>query len=258
LLTSLHRSSRRSAPPAAAALLALAALTGCGASADDARPERRSFGPVGDHLTIEKDSGDLDVRPADVRDVQVTRRFDRWSVIGGEPSATWNLTGDRLTLSTDCDALIGGCEVRYQVLVPRRLALSIKGDNGRISATGLGTALNIRTTSGAITVTRATGTLDLRTESGELRSTATRSERVSADSQNGKVALSFAAAPRQVAVKTENGEVTITVPRTAYKVTTTTDSGDIRADVPKDGAAPRSITARTESGAITLTTAAGG
>ncbi|GAA4307449.1 DUF4097 family beta strand repeat-containing protein [Actinomadura luteofluorescens] len=249
-------SFRRVLPPAAGALLLLAALTGCGASADGARPERRSFGPVGDRLTIVKDSGDLDIRPADVDKVQITRRFDRWALIGGDPSATWKLTGDRLTLATDCGALIGGCAVRYQVLVPRSLALNIEGDNGTISATGLSTALGIRTTNGAIAVTAATGPLVLRTESGELRSSATRSEHVSASSQNGNVALSFAAAPRQVAVKTENGEVDITVPRTSYKVTTSTDGGDVHTDLPNDAVAPRSITARTDSGAITLKTAA--
>ncbi|MEW2353024.1 DUF4097 family beta strand repeat-containing protein [Spirillospora sp. NPDC029432] len=258
MTTSLRRRFRRSAPLATAALIVLAALAGCGASADDARPESRSFGPVGDRLTIVKDSGDLDIRPADVDEVQITRRFDRWALIGGDPTATWKLTGDRLTLATDCGALIGGCAVRYQVLVPRSLALNIEGDNGRVSATGLSAALGIRTANGTITVTDATGPLDLRTENGEVRSASTRAERVSATTQNGQVTLAFAAAPRQVAVTTENGEVDITVPRTAYKVTTTTDSGDVRADIPQDATAPRSITARTDSGAITLTAAASG
>ncbi|WP_051301039.1 DUF4097 family beta strand repeat-containing protein [Actinomadura rifamycini] len=251
-------SFRRVLSPLAGAPLLLAALAGCGASADDARPERRSFGPVGDRLTIVKDEGDLDVRPADVDRVQITRRFDRWALVGGEPAASWELNGDRLTLATDCGALIGGCAVRYEVLVPRGLALRVEGDNGRVSATGLTAALGIRTTSGAIAVTGAAGPLDLRTENGEVRSSSTRSEQVSAASQNGGVALSFATAPRRVAVTTENGEVSVAVPRTAYKVTATSGSGDVRADVPEDAAAPRSITARTDSGAITLTTAASG
>ena len=258
MTTSLHHWFRRSTPPATAALIVLVSLAGCGASADDARSERRGFGPVGDRLTIVKDQGDLDIRPADVDEVQITRRLDRWALIGGDPTATWKLTGDRLTLATDCGTLVGGCQVRYQVLVPRSLALSIEGDNGTISVTGPSTALSIRTTNGAITVTGATGPLDLRTESGELRSSATRSERVSATSQNGRVALAFAAAPQQVAARTENAEVNITVPRTAYKITTATDSGDVHANLPEDAAAPRSITARTDSGAITLTTTAGG
>ncbi|MFF0518256.1 DUF4097 family beta strand repeat-containing protein [Actinomadura nitritigenes] len=248
-------SFRRSALPATGALL-LASLTGCGASAGDASPERRDFGPAGSRLTIAKDRGDLDIRPADVGKVQVTRWFDRWALIGGKPAATWDLTGDRLTLSTDCGTLVGGCAVRYQVLVPRDLTVEIQGENGRISATGFGTALRIRSTNGAIRVAGATGSLDLRTENGELRSTATRSPQLSATSLSGKVDLSFAAAPRQVAVTTENGEVNVTVPRAPYKVTTTTDSGDVRADVPKDASASRSITVRTDSGAIALNTAA--
>jgi hypothetical protein len=249
---------RRALLPAAGALLLLAPLTGCGASADDAAPQRRDFDPPGSRLTITKDQGDLDIRPADVAKVQVTRWFDRWTFIGGKPTATWELAGDQLTLATDCGTLIGGCAVRYRVLVPRDLAVGIQGQNGTISATGFSTALSIRSTNGAIRVAGATGPLALRTENGGLRSTDTRSPQVRAVSESGKVDLSFAAAPRQVAVTTENGEVNVTVPRAAYKVATTTDSGDVHADVPKDAAAPRSITVRTDSGAITLRTTGGG
>ncbi|TDC55288.1 hypothetical protein E1281_13205 [Actinomadura sp. KC345] len=251
-------SFRRSLPLAAGTPLLLASLTGCGASADDAAAEQRDFGPAGTRLTITKDQGDLDIRPADVKNVQVTRRFDRWALIGGEPTATWDLAGDRLTLSTDCGALIGGCAVRYRVLVPRGLAVGIEGENGAISATGFGAALRIRSTNGSIKVDGATGPLDLRSENGELRSTTTRSPQLSATSQNGKVDLSFAAPPQRVAVTTENGEVNVTAPRATYKITTTTDSGDVHTDIPTDPSALRSITARTDSGAITLTTAAGG
>lgn len=251
-------SFHRALPSAITALIVLAPLTGCGASADDAPPETRSFSPAGPRLTIAKDQGDLDIRPADVKDVQVTRRFDRWAVIGGKPATTWELTGDRLTLATDCGTLIGGCAVRYQVRVPRDLTVDVQGQNGTISATGFSATLGIRSENGAITVDGATGPLSLRSENGELRSTATRSPHVSATSQSGKVDLSFAAAPQQVTVTTENGDVKVTVPHAGYKVATTTGSGDVRTDVPGNASAPRSITARTDSGAITLTTAANG
>ena len=251
-------SFRRALAPAAGALLLPALLTGCGASAADAPPEQRDFGPVGARLTIAKDQGDLDVRPADVQNVRVTRRFGRWSLIGGKPTATWRLAGDRLTLATDCGGLIGGCAVRYEVLVPRGLPVGVEGDNGTISATGFSAALRVRSSNGAIKVAGAAGPLDLRSENGELRSTAIRSPQVSAASQSGRVDLSFAAAPRQVSATTENGDVHVTVPRAAYKVTATTDSGDVRTDLPEDDSSPRSITARTDSGAIILTAPGGG
>ncbi|MDX6739966.1 DUF4097 family beta strand repeat-containing protein [Actinocorallia sp. A-T 12471] len=234
-------------------LLLLALLTGCGASADSASPERRDFGAVGARLAISKDQGDLDVRPADVESVRVTRRFDRWALIGGEPTATWALAGGRLTLATDCGGVIAGCAVRYEVVVPRDVAVDIEGENGTISATGFSAALRVRSSNGAIAVSGATGPLDLRSENGELRSAETGSAQVSATSQSGDVDLAFTAVPRQVAVTTENGEVRVTVPRAAYDVTTTTDSGDVSTDLAADASAPRSITARTGSGAITLT-----
>lgn len=250
-------SFRCALPLAAGALLASASLAGCGASAADAAPEQRAFGPVGARLTIAKDAGDLDIRPADVREVRVTRRFDRWALIGGKPSATWRLSGGRLTLATDCDTLVGGCDVRYEVLVPRGLAVSVEGQNGTITAKGFSAALRVRSANGAIVVDGAAGPLDLRSENGELRSRATRSREVSAESRNGGVDLSFADVPRRVAVTTESGEVRVTVPRAAYKVSTATESGDVRADVPADASSPRSISARTESGAITLRTPGG-
>ncbi|MEU6039629.1 hypothetical protein ABZ801_29915 [Actinomadura sp. NPDC047616] len=74
-----------------------------------------------------KDRGDLDLRPADVDEVQVARRFDRWALIGGELAATWELGGERLALATDRGALVGGCGVRYRIFVPKDLALLARG-----------------------------------------------------------------------------------------------------------------------------------
>ncbi|MUN35335.1 DUF4097 family beta strand repeat-containing protein [Actinomadura litoris] len=242
-----HRSPLLGAP------LLLVLLAGCGASADDASPEHRDFGPVGSSLTITKDRGDLDIRPADVEGVQVTRRFDRWTLVGGGPSAKWGLSGDRLTLATDCGALTD-CAVRYQVLVPRGTAVAIKGQNGTITAEGFTTPLRVHTTNGAIRVNGASAPLDLRSENGALHATATSSPQVSARTDSGKVALLFATPPQRVDVTTDNGDVKLTVPHATYKVTTETENGDVQENVPKDAAAPRSITTRTDNGSITLTT----
>ncbi|MFD0854998.1 DUF4097 family beta strand repeat-containing protein, partial [Actinomadura adrarensis] len=212
----------------------------CGASADDAEPETRDFGPVTGRLTIAKDNGDLTVRPADVGEVRVTRRFDRWSVIGGRPTATWELRGNRLTLATDCGTFIGGCEVRYEVVVPQDLALDVQGQNGRITVTG------------------ASGPLSLKTENGTLHANGTRSGRVDATSENGEVDLAFAAVPDQVDVTTDNGAVTIAVPDAAYRVTTASDNGDVSAALPSDDRSTRRINVRTANGSITLRTADSG
>ncbi len=238
-----------------AAVLALASLAGCGGSADSAEPERRRFGPVGDRLVISKNVGDLDIKPADVEEVQVTRRLSGQSLIGGRPKATWELKGDELTLSVDCGTLASRCSISYEVLVPRRVTPTIKGENGTISASGFGTGLRIRTGNGAVSVTDASGPLTLESENGELRATGVTSRRVDASSQNGQIHLSLTTVPDKVGVTTENGAVQVEVPKAAYKVVTTTENGSVSADVPRDDASPHTITIRTLNGPIALRTA---
>lgn len=248
-----HNKTTRTLFAAGGALLALVALTGCsGGSSDDAEPEDRSFPLAGDQLTIAKDSGDLDVRPADVEEVEVTRWFSGGSGIGGGAEATWELAGDTLTLTTRCGGMLGQCDVRYEVLVPWAVTLTVEGENGTISAAGFETDLAIRSDNGAVSVEDASGDLTLNSDNGELRGTGIASSRVDAGSENGQVRLTFAVVPDQVEVTTENGAVTVEVPDAAYNVTTVTDSGEVSVDVPEDANSERTITARTDNGAITL------
>ncbi|MBE1532781.1 DUF4097 family beta strand repeat-containing protein [Actinomadura algeriensis] len=248
--------ARRTLAAAGGVLALAAALGGCGASAADAEPERRSFGPVPVRLTIDVTGGALDVRPAPVDQVRVTRRFDRWLVVGGDAGSTWRLRDGTLTLATDCNTIIGGCDVRYEVLVPERVAVAVQGENGAVTATGFRSDLKVRTDNGAITVTGAAGGLDLETQNGEVRASGSASRQVKAVSQNGEVALSFAAVPDRVRVETDNGAVKVEVPEDRYRVTTRTDNGDVRADVPDDPGGTHAIDVRTGNGSITLRTAA--
>ncbi|MFE3828476.1 DUF4097 family beta strand repeat-containing protein [Streptomyces sp. NPDC059092] len=241
---------------AGGALLALVAVTGCGESTgDDNTPEKRSFGPVGDQLTISRSNGDLTVKPADVDEVEVTRWFSGWSAVGDKPKASWKLTGDALSLTTSCGSVISNCGARYEVLVPRRTALTIDGDNGRTTASGFTTDLDISSDNGAVTVSDSSGALTVRSGSGEVRATGLKSRRVEAGSDNGKVYLAFTAVPDQVGVKTDNGGVTVEVPDGTYKVTTKTDNGKVQVDVPNDAGSAHTITATTDNGGITVRTA---
>ncbi|MEV6166241.1 DUF4097 family beta strand repeat-containing protein [Streptomyces sp. NPDC052052] len=257
-------STRKSRIPVillAGAVLVVLAAVGAGAvvgfwgSVDDkSAPVQRTFEVGGDRLTISRSNGDLDVRPADVDEVEVKRWFSGWSVFG-KPKASWDLVGDKLTLGTDCGFVISSCSARYEVLVPKNLALTVEGDNGETTATGFDTALRIRSDNGSVHVSDASGSLTLHSGSGELRATGIDSGRVEARSANGKVYLAFVSTPDRVDVRTENGGVTVEVPDAAYKVTTRTENGDVEANVPTDASSDRTISARTENGAITLRTA---
>ncbi|MFC4564435.1 DUF4097 family beta strand repeat-containing protein [Nocardiopsis mangrovi] len=238
---------------AAGAALTLTVLTGCGA---DGGPEERAFGPAGERITISAESGDLDVRPADVDEIEVTRWFTGWSAIGARTGADWEFAGDTLALTTDCaPLLLGRCDVRYEVLVPREVAVTVDGGSGAVSASGFASALDITTDNGAIRVEDAADPLSLRSASGEQRATGVTSGSVEARSENGAIRLSLAEAPDSVEVEADNGAVTVEVPEADYDVTTATDSGDVRTDVPEDSGSPHTITARTGNGAISVLTA---
>lgn len=238
------------------ALVASVAVVGCGGSADDDDgPQQRAFALAGDQLTISRSSGDLEVRPADVDKVEVKRWFSGWSAAGGKPKASWELVGDKLTLSTDCGGVISNCSARYEVLVPEGVSLAVEGDNGKTTAVGFEEALRIRSDNGAVNVSDASGDLTLQSGSGEVKATGISAGRVKASADNGKVDLSFASVPDEVEVTTENGGVTVEVPDARYRVATKTDSGDVKADVPTDANSAHTISARTENGAIALRTA---
>lgn len=234
------------------AVLALAALSGCGADLDDAEPEKRSFAATAGRLVIDTDNGDVAVRPADVEAIEVTRWFAGWALIG-DPESSWEMDGDRLELRTDCGLLAGGCSARYEILVPRDTRLTVTGDNGDITAAGFGTALRIETDNGDVEVTDSTGPLTLEGDNGDLRATGLTSPQVTVVSDNGDVRLAFDAAPRRTNASSSNGDLTLEVPRgTAYRVDAETSNGDVTTKVPTDPEGAHRLDVRSDNGDIVL------
>ncbi|WP_448316238.1 DUF4097 family beta strand repeat-containing protein [Streptomyces sp. CO7] len=239
----------------AGAVLALAALSGCGADLDEAKPEKRSFAATAGPLTIDTDNGDLAVRPADVEKIEVTRWFAGRALIG-DPEATWEMDGDRLELRTDCGLLAGNCSARYEVLVPRDTRLTVTGDNGDIKAEGFGTALRIETDNGDVEVAGSTGPLTLEGDNGDLRATGLTSSQVTVVSDNGDVQLVFDAAPRRTNASSSNGDVTLEVPEgTAYRVDAEADNGDVTTRLATDPEGAHRLDVRSDNGDIVLRTA---
>ncbi|MET8576882.1 DUF4097 family beta strand repeat-containing protein [Streptomyces sp. NPDC005012] len=254
-MAAVNPRAARAALAAAGVVLATAALSGCGADLDDAEPEKRSFATSAGHVTIDTDNGDLAVRPADVEEIEVTRWFDGWALIG-DPEASWEMDGDRLELRTDCGPVMGGCAARYEVLVPRDLRLTVRGDNGDIQARDFGTALTIETDNGDVEVTGATGPLTLEGDNGDLEATGVTSREVKAVSDNGDVRLVFASAPQRAGVESSNGDVTLEVPEgTAYRVDAATSNGDVSTRLATDPDGANRLDVRSDNGDITLSAA---
>lgn len=240
------------------AVAAALVVTGCGgANVDDAPVEHKSFAFSGKTLTIDADNSELKLVPADVKQVEVTRQYDGWVLVGDGPEASWKLEDDRLTLRVKCSGIAADCDSRHEVKVPRGVAVTVEDDNGSVNASGFTTPLKIRSDNGSVTVSDSSGALDLGSSNGSVTAKNVTSKSVDADSDNGEVRLSLAAVPDRVDARSDNGSVVIDLPNTPtpYKVTTKSDNGDTKVDVPQKDSSRHTVKAVSDNGEVTVRTA---
>nr|WP_307798447.1 DUF4097 family beta strand repeat-containing protein [Streptomyces beijiangensis] len=243
---------------AGGAVLVSVALTGCGADAGDAKAEHRSFALSGKTLTIDSDDSQIELVSADVKDVEVTRRVDGWVFMGSGPNAKWSMKDGTLKLRLNCDAVASSCEARHQIKVPRGVAVTVRDDNGGVTATGFSTALKLRSDNGRVTVRDSSGTLDLDSDNGKVVAEGITSKDVVAGSDNGEVRLTLAAVPDRVETSSNNGSVEIALPQQAgiaYKVSTKTSNGDVHVSVPRSDTSAHVVRATSDNGEVTVRSA---
>ncbi|WP_405618471.1 DUF4097 domain-containing protein [Streptomyces sp. NBC_01511] len=243
---------------AGGAALAVVAVSGCGsADADEAPTEKRSFAFSGKTLTIASANSSIELVPADVKDIEVTRQVDGWVFVGSGPDPVWKLADDTLTLKVTCKALVNNCESRHKVKVPRGTAVKVLNDNGTVRADGFDTALNLRSDNGAVDVRDSSGPLDLFSDNGKVTTEGVSSKSVHARSDNGAVRLNLTSVPDKVDTFSDNGSVTIDLPKsdTAYAVTAESDNGSVDVDVPKDDGSAHVVKARSDNGKVTVRSA---
>ena len=229
-------------------------VTGCGSADVEGAPvESKSFALSGTTLTIDSDNSDLEIVPADVLDVGVSRQVDGWVFMGDGPDATWRMADGRLTLRLNCDALASSCGAVHRIQVPRGVSVNVEDDNGRVTAAGFATPLKIRSDNGDVVVRRATGALDLGSGNGNVVvEDASASTDVAARTDNGDVRLALGAVPRRVEAVTDNGSIDIALPRATYDVDGRSDNGDVRIDVPTAKGGGHAVTARSDNGEVTV------
>ncbi|MFE2054985.1 DUF4097 family beta strand repeat-containing protein [Streptomyces sp. NPDC059446] len=242
----------------AGTVLLVAALSGCGsADAEDAPAEHKSFAFDGKALTIDAENSTVDLVPADVEQIEVTRRVDGWVVLGSGPDPVWKLEGDTLRLRVKCHAVISNCEARHEVKVPRGLALTVDGDNGKISAAGFTAPLKISAANGGVDVRDVSGPLELSAANGTIEAQRVSGRSVIARSDNGSVQLGFAQVPDLVDTVSDNGSISIGLPsgKTAYAVSAHADNGDVSVDVPRSESSGHVVKARSDNGEVTVRSA---
>ncbi|MEU9704250.1 DUF4097 family beta strand repeat-containing protein [Streptomyces sp. NPDC047981] len=224
---------------------------------DGAPVEKKSFAFSGDTLVVDSDDSELEIEPADIKDVRVSRQVDGWVFMGDGPDATWGLEDGRLTLRVECDAVASDCESVHRIQVPRGVAVTVEDDNGQVTASGFDTDLKVRSDNGAVLVRGSSGALDLTSDNGEVVvEGGTTSGRVVARSDNGAVRIVLDSVPSKVEAFSDNGEVDLVLPSSAdYDVDGRSDNGSVRVDVPTRKGSPHVVTARSDNGEVVVRSA---
>ncbi|MEW2635993.1 DUF4097 family beta strand repeat-containing protein [Streptomyces sp. NPDC048389] len=233
-------------------------LVGCGsADAGEAPVERKSFPFSGTTLTIESDNSDIELMPADVEEVEVTRQVDGWVLFGNGPDPTWKMKDGTLTLKVKCDAIAGDCVALHTVKVPRGTAVTVDDDNGSVRASGFATALKLRSDNGSVTVTDSSGALELDSENGSVVAERVTGKNIVATSDNGSVRLELAGVPDLVETASDNGRVEIRLPAAGapYAVDARSDNGGVDVAVPTDAGSSHVVKAVSDNGEVVVLSA---
>ncbi|WP_263170753.1 DUF4097 domain-containing protein [Streptomyces sp. SCSIO ZS0520] len=244
---------------------ATALLSGCGAQASsDKTPERRAFALQGKTLTIDSDDSALELVPADVDKVRVTRWFEGSVVLGGDPKVTWSMKDDRLSLHMKCSGVIADCAAKHRVEIPRDVAVKVSNSDGSVRAVGFRTSLSVKTSDGGIYVRDSTGALDLRSHDGSVRGEGIRSRQIKADTHDGSVDLGLRTVPDRVDAKSHDGSVTLGLPtrgagtgggKIAYRLDTGAHDGSVDVAVPRDDRSAHRVSAHSWDGKVTVRSA---
>ncbi|WP_199548711.1 DUF4097 family beta strand repeat-containing protein [Streptomyces sp. N35] len=248
------RNRTRSTLVTAGALAGALVIVGCSDVSKDKDPETRDFALQGRELTIDSDDSALDVVVADVDDVRVTRWFDGNAVIG-DADVSWRMVdGKRLELRVKCEGVITACDASHRIEVPRKVAVTVENQDGRVNATGFDTALKIKSKDGRIMVKDAAGPLDLDSEDGSLEAVGVSSRDIRAHARDGRVRLALTEVPDRIDVHSKDGSVEIGLPKAAYKVRAEAQDGSVEVDVPRDASSPHVVSAVSQDGRIRVHT----
>jgi len=230
--------------------------TACGNDAkDDKHPDHRAFVVHGRTLTIDSDNSALEIVPANVDKVKVTRWFKGSVIVGEDPRPTWAMQDDRLVLRMKCSGLVASCSALHRIEVPRGVAVKVEERNGNVRAQDFKDALSIRTRNGSVRVTGSTGPLTLSSREGSVRATGVGARRLHAETRNGSVHLELAVAPDRLEAISRNGSMSIALPQGAYRVTTHTQNGSTHVSVPQDPSSSHVIDTQTRNGSVTVRSA---
>jgi hypothetical protein len=224
--------------------------------AHSTRTENESFPAAGlTAIDVDNSAGSVQVVATDGDTVEVVAKISEGLRATGESR---EVVGDVLELRGTCPNFGSDwCRVRYEIRAPRSLALTIDADNGSVDLSGFEGPVDVDSDNGSIEVDSLSGPARLSTDNGRIEGRDLRTPTVTADSDNGRVTLMFAAAPTTVVATSDNGSVEVVVPDDgeAYNLELSTDNGSRNQDILVDPSSPRTIRVDTDNGDATARTA---
>ncbi|HET9516237.1 MAG TPA: DUF4097 family beta strand repeat-containing protein, partial [Actinoplanes sp.] len=141
---------------------AAAGLAGCGPGV----PTRLTFNDVEQvkvtEIVVTGGSGDVSVRTSARADTRISRVVSYHS--GGQPGATYRLSGTVLTVDTDCGH---SCSVSYDIDAPAGVAVRGTLRSGDVNLRDVA-GVDVEVSSGDVVVTGASGAVQVRATSGDI------------------------------------------------------------------------------------------
>ena len=184
-------------------------------------------------VALDVDDADVDVAGGGPRAVLAVQRTDRYA-FGPDAEVRRSVAGGELRVQSRCpNAVPRACSVRYRVVVPDNVPVTV------------------RTTSGTVRFSGYRGTARVTTRGGDVDVVGFCGFSLQARAESGDIAASAACAPQQLTLRSTTGSVRVSVPPGRYQVEAESAAGGhtVRGlDVAPD--APFAIQALSSSGDV--------
>jgi hypothetical protein len=186
-------------------------------------------------VSLDVDGADVLIAGGGQRSVLGVQRTDRFA-FGHDAEVRRSVTGGDLRIRSRCPSAVPrACSVRYRVVVPDNVPVTVRTGGGTVRFEGYRGSARVTTRSGDIDIAGFCGfSLQARAESGDI-------------------VASAACAPQQLTLRSTQGSVRVSVPPGRYQVEAESASGshDVRGlDAVAD--APFAIQALSSSGDVTV------
>jgi hypothetical protein len=160
-----------------------------------------------DGVALDVGDGNVDIAGGGQRAQLEVQRTDRYA-FGHDADVERTVVGGELRIRARCPSTLpSGCSVRYRLVVPDNVPVTVRTDGGTVRFSGYRGSARVTTHSGDIDIGSFCGfSLEARAESGDI-------------------VASAACAPQELSLRSTSGSVRASVPTGRYRVEAESASG---------------------------------